>query len=280
MLNLCDNEFFLVLTAHRFLYTIQSSHNSQREKKIIIIKFISIVYSLFAILLIRRRSMSVPVDAMPLCVRLRRSPTHILQITWIDGSENVLTEGVEYVKEPSSSDSRRFTAKSILKLKANKDYHNKTIICQAQNSVDKTYRSAAIRLEVRWIYIFFNEHNTPPPSSFSLSLSPSHNHFTCIRVSPTCVRVHLFPVCLYVLFVSEFNFRIAVTKTPVEKMSIQRKNGICSTPGWQKVLMRKCRCRRQIDTQTRIDVANCFNLFLMLTSMIRLCRFRSSMRQN
>lgn len=77
---------------------------------------------------------------------------HFLQITWIDGLENVLTEGVEYVKEPSASDTRRFTAKSILKLKANKDYHNKTIICQAQNSVDKTYRSAAIRLDVRCIY--------------------------------------------------------------------------------------------------------------------------------
>lgn len=70
------------------------------------------------------------------------------QITWIDGMENVLTAGVEYVTEPSP-DNRRFTAKSILKLKANKEYHNKTIICQAQNSVDKTYRSASIRLQVR-----------------------------------------------------------------------------------------------------------------------------------
>lgn len=95
--------------------------------------------------------MPLPVDTNGCAVHSHLS--HILQITWIDGSENVLTEGVEYVKEPSSSDTRRFTAKSILKLKANKDYHNKTIICQAQNSVDKTYRSAAIRLDVRCIYI-------------------------------------------------------------------------------------------------------------------------------
>lgn len=68
------------------------------------------------------------------------------QITWIDGSENVLTAG-EYVKEPSP-DLRLFTAKSILKLKASKEYNNKTIHCQAQNSADKTYRSTSIRLEV------------------------------------------------------------------------------------------------------------------------------------
>lgn len=70
-----------------------------------------------------------------------------LQITWIDGSGNVLTAGVEYIKEPSP-DSRLSTAKSILKLKSNKALHNKTIHCQAQNSADKTYRSASIRLEV------------------------------------------------------------------------------------------------------------------------------------
>lgn len=70
-----------------------------------------------------------------------------MQITWIDGVGNVLTAGVEYRKEPSP-DSRLSTAKSILKLKANKTHHNKTIHCQAQNSADKTYRSASIRLEV------------------------------------------------------------------------------------------------------------------------------------
>lgn len=163
--------FFLVLTAHRISNTIRSLHNSQRKNnnnnnKIYIYRLLSSRYFVDAAAL---DFGSCGCDAI-VCARSRRSPTHILQITWIDGSENVLTEGVEYVKEPSSSDSRRFTAKSILKLKANKDYHNKTIICQAQNSVDKTYRSAAIRLEVRWIYIFFNEHNTftflllPPPS--------------------------------------------------------------------------------------------------------------------
>lgn len=70
-----------------------------------------------------------------------------MQITWIDGFGNVLTAGVEYRKEPVP-DSPLSTAKSILKLKANKAHHNKTIHCQAQNSADKTYRSASIRLEV------------------------------------------------------------------------------------------------------------------------------------
>lgn len=58
-----------------------------------------------------------------------------------------MTDGVEYVIEPSP-DMKRFTAKSILKLKPNKEYHNTTIICQAQNTVDKAYRMAQIRLEV------------------------------------------------------------------------------------------------------------------------------------
>lgn len=70
-----------------------------------------------------------------------------MQITWIDGFGNVLTAGVEYRVEPIP-DSPLSTSKSILKLKANKAHHNKTIHCQALNSADKTYRSASIRLEV------------------------------------------------------------------------------------------------------------------------------------
>lgn len=75
------------------------------------------------------------------------------QITWIDGAGAVLTAGVEYTKE-SSPDPRLFTAKSILKLNAYKDLHNRSIHCQAQNSADKTYLSASIRLEVS-----FNENS-------------------------------------------------------------------------------------------------------------------------
>lgn len=47
---------------------------------------------------------------------------------------------------------RTFTARSILKLKTHKIYHNKTIICQAQNSVEKTFRTATILLDVWTIY--------------------------------------------------------------------------------------------------------------------------------
>lgn len=70
-----------------------------------------------------------------------------LQITWIDGLGNVLTKGIEYVKEPLS-DSRRITAKSILKLVPKKEHHNTTFTCQAQNTADRTYRAAKILIEV------------------------------------------------------------------------------------------------------------------------------------
>lgn len=69
------------------------------------------------------------------------------QITWIDGLGNVLATGIDYMKEPLS-DSRRFTAKSILKLTPKKEHHNTTFTCQAQNTADRTYRSAKLKLEV------------------------------------------------------------------------------------------------------------------------------------
>lgn len=60
---------------------------------------------------------------------------------------NVLTTGIDYMKEPLS-DSRRVTAKSILKLTPKKEHHNTTFTCQAQNTADRTYRSAKLKLEV------------------------------------------------------------------------------------------------------------------------------------
>lgn len=62
---------------------------------------------------------------------------------------NVLTNGIEYVKE-AFADSRRFTAKSILKLTPKKEHHNTTFTCQAQNTADRTYRSAKLKLEVKY----------------------------------------------------------------------------------------------------------------------------------
>lgn len=73
--------------------------------------------------------------------------TRIAQITWIDGLGNVLTTGIDYMKEPLS-DSRRVTAKSILKLTPKKHHHNTTFTCQAQNTADRTYRAAKLKLEV------------------------------------------------------------------------------------------------------------------------------------
>lgn len=60
---------------------------------------------------------------------------------------NVLATGIDYMKEPLS-DSRRVTAKSILKLTPKKEHHNTTFTCQAQNTADRTYRSAKLKLEV------------------------------------------------------------------------------------------------------------------------------------
>lgn len=71
------------------------------------------------------------------------------EITWIDGLGNVLTDGIEYIVE-ELSDGKRFTAKSILKLTPRKDHHNTTFTCQAQNTAERTHRSAKLKLEVKY----------------------------------------------------------------------------------------------------------------------------------
>lgn len=75
------------------------------------------------------------------------------EITWIDGLGNVLTDGIEYIVE-ELSDGRRFTAKSILKLTPRKDHHNTTFTCQAQNTAERTHRSAKLKLEVS-VYVYY-----------------------------------------------------------------------------------------------------------------------------
>lgn len=47
-------------------------------------------------------------------------------------------------------ETRRYTAKSVLKLTPKKEHHNTTFTCQAQNTADRTYRSARLRLEVKY----------------------------------------------------------------------------------------------------------------------------------
>lgn len=81
------------------------------------------------------------------CVSLAGKPA--AEITWIDGLGNVLGNGLEYIVE-ALPDGRRFTAKSILKLTPKKEHHNTTFTCQAQNTADRTYRSAKLKLEVKY----------------------------------------------------------------------------------------------------------------------------------
>ncbi|KAJ8920019.1 hypothetical protein NQ315_006550 [Exocentrus adspersus] len=71
------------------------------------------------------------------------------EITWIDGLGNVLTDGIEYIVE-KLPDGRRFTAKSILKLTPRKIHHNTSFTCQAQNTAERTHRSAKLKLEVKY----------------------------------------------------------------------------------------------------------------------------------
>lgn len=78
----------------------------------------------------------------------------ILQITWIDGLGNVVTKrspnlDVQYSVE-QLPESRLFNAKSLLTIRPKKEHHNTTFICQAQNTADRTYQSAKIRLFVKY----------------------------------------------------------------------------------------------------------------------------------
>ncbi|KAH8286968.1 hypothetical protein KR054_000110 [Drosophila jambulina] len=81
------------------------------------------------------------------CISVGGKPA--AEITWIDGLGNVLTDNIEYSVIPLP-DLRRFTAKSVLRLTPKKEHHNTSFTCQAQNTADRTYRSARIRVEVKY----------------------------------------------------------------------------------------------------------------------------------
>lgn len=72
-----------------------------------------------------------------------------LQITWIDGAGNVLTNGVEHYKN-LMADKKRYEVRSILRLVPKKEHHNTTITCQAQNTADRTEKVAKLKLEVKY----------------------------------------------------------------------------------------------------------------------------------
>ncbi|XP_017086203.1 irregular chiasm C-roughest protein [Drosophila eugracilis] len=81
------------------------------------------------------------------CVSIGGKPA--AEITWIDGLGNVLTDNIEYTVI-TLPDQRRFTAKSVLRLTPKKEHHNTNFSCQAQNTADRTYRTAKIRVEVKY----------------------------------------------------------------------------------------------------------------------------------
>ncbi|XP_060808034.1 irregular chiasm C-roughest protein [Amyelois transitella] len=81
------------------------------------------------------------------CVSVGGKPA--AEITWVDYEGGVITQGVTYTVEPMS-DAKRFTARSILHLRLQRHHHNQTLTCQAQNTADRAYRSATIKIQVQY----------------------------------------------------------------------------------------------------------------------------------
>ncbi|XP_066905947.1 irregular chiasm C-roughest protein [Halyomorpha halys] len=81
------------------------------------------------------------------CISLGGKPP--AEITWIDGLGNVLKDNIENIVD-SMPDKRRYNSRSILKLIPKKEHHNTTFVCQAQNQAERTYRSAKLRLQVKY----------------------------------------------------------------------------------------------------------------------------------
>lgn len=77
----------------------------------------------------------------------------MLQITWIDGEGSVLNGRAKYSAVPMA-DGRRFVARSVLKLIPKRTQHNSSVVCQAQNTADRTFRSTSIKLQVNQIHTF------------------------------------------------------------------------------------------------------------------------------
>ncbi|CAG5025008.1 unnamed protein product, partial [Parnassius apollo] len=81
------------------------------------------------------------------CISIGGKPA--AEITWVDHDGGVLTQGVTYTVE-QMSDGRRFTARSVLHLRPRRNHHNQTFTCQAQNTADRAYRAANIKLQVQY----------------------------------------------------------------------------------------------------------------------------------
>ncbi|XP_026743411.1 irregular chiasm C-roughest protein-like isoform X1 [Trichoplusia ni] len=81
------------------------------------------------------------------CVSVGGKPA--AEITWVDNDGGVLTQGVNYTVS-LMPDGRRFTARSVLRLRPRRHHHNQTLTCQAQNTADRAYRAATIKLQVQY----------------------------------------------------------------------------------------------------------------------------------
>lgn len=57
---------------------------------------------------------------------------------------------MRYTAEPMADDASRFVAKSVLRLRVQKHHHNTTLLCQSQNAADRHFKTAEVRLEVRY----------------------------------------------------------------------------------------------------------------------------------
>ncbi|XP_069363228.1 irregular chiasm C-roughest protein-like isoform X2 [Maniola hyperantus] len=86
-------------------------------------------------------------EVMLECVSVGGKPA--AEITWVDSDGGVLSQGVTYTAE-QMSDGRRFIARSTLRLRPRRHHHDQTYTCQAQNTADRAYRSATVKLKIQY----------------------------------------------------------------------------------------------------------------------------------
>ncbi|CAH2243734.1 jg7760 [Pararge aegeria aegeria] len=83
-------------------------------------------------------------EVMLECVSVGGKPA--AEITWVDNDGGVFSQGVTYTVE-QMSDGRRFIARSQLRLRPRRHHHEQTYTCQAQNTADRAYRAATVKLK-------------------------------------------------------------------------------------------------------------------------------------
>ncbi|XP_045457290.1 irregular chiasm C-roughest protein-like [Melitaea cinxia] len=81
------------------------------------------------------------------CVSVGGKPA--AEITWVDNDGGVLNQGVTYTAE-LMTDGRRYIARSTLRLRPRRQHHDQTYTCQAQNTADRAYKAASIKLKVKY----------------------------------------------------------------------------------------------------------------------------------